>query len=84
MAFGFLPSCVQTLSRATAELPHGQSWQKRGWEKGLAPEGTPVNGSSKGRAKQEASLLPTTTVQSTFRPGFKLGLSVPHLLNVHK
>ena len=54
MAFGFLPSCVQMLSRATAELPHGQSWQKRGWEKGLAPGGTPVNGSGQGDSKQEA------------------------------
>lgn len=64
MAFGFLPSCVQTLSRATAELPHGQSWQKRGWEKGLAPGGTPMNGSGQGESKQEASLLPTTQLCS--------------------
>ena len=53
MAFGFLPSCVQMLSRATAELPHGQSWQKRGWEKGLAPGGTPVNGSGQGDSRSE-------------------------------
>ena len=78
MAFGFLPSCVQTPSRTTAELPHGQSWQKRGWEKGLAPGGTPVNGSGQGESKQEAVSAaprpPTTAVESTFRPGFKLSL----------
>lgn len=58
-ALGFLPSCVQTLSRAAAEPPAGQPWQEGGCGRGWPGGGRARECQGPEEERVEASLLPT-------------------------